>query len=355
MRRLQLPRQAVLLAVLLLPSPSIAASPPPAGEHLELFTWYDFNTTQHGWAWATFYPEQLPQWYKAWKDWRMPGMWNLEYLQFDGARFWDRNCSMETHWACGLRPGWQAALAAALVPLQPYIDEGSLKGMFLGDEPMLVGISAANITAVADFIRARVGSKPRIYWNDGCRPFYDGKTEPCVEDPGHNPASCWTNTSKVPASVDWVSCDAYQDPTKSKGAWPWDPSSTVPEANAQRYFYDHFIKPKLHESQRVVLVPGLFGNRSDAWTDQYLTAKLNGYWQWAQEDPLVAGFNPYHFNDRTQYAGCTGESPGVCEHKSAGSGLTPCCYKFGAASYPGLLGAAEQIGRAVLNRTQRGR
>lgn len=199
-------------------------------DHLELFTWYDFNVTQHGWSWATFDPHQLPQWLEAWAKWKIPGMWNLEYLQFDDAVFWNRSCHADTNWDCGLRPGWQLALSNALETLQPHIEQGALRGIFLGDEPMLAGISSSNITAVADFIRARVGSKPRIYWNDGCRPFYDGPVDPCVHSKTHNPASCWTNTSKVPASVDWVSCDSYEDPTVAKSNWPWDPSTAVPEA-----------------------------------------------------------------------------------------------------------------------------
>ena len=82
---------------------------------------------------------------------------------------------------------------------------------------------------------------------DGCRPWYDGHTDPCIHDGKHNPASCWTNESKVPASVDWVSCDLYQDPTTNKtGPWPWDPSPTVSEATAKRYIAKHHIYPKLH-------------------------------------------------------------------------------------------------------------
>eukprot|EP01051_Picozoa_sp_SAG22_P026348 SAG22_NODE_8268_length_669_cov_0.838596_1_plen_176_part_01 len=127
-------------------------------------------------------------------------------------------------------------------------------------------------------------------FTDGCRPWYDGQTEPCVNDHGKNPASCWTNESKVPASVDWVSCDSYQDPTVSKSAWPWDPSSEVPEATAKRYFAEHFIYPKLHPHQKLITLPGLFGNRSDTWTDEFLVSKMHGYWAWAKADTRVAGF-----------------------------------------------------------------
>ena len=203
--------------------------------HLEIMTFYDFNATaQHGWAVGTFDPYQLAEWRTAWAKWKMHGMWNLEYLTFGGAQFWDRSCEPSKNWSCGLRPGWEAALDAALKTLQPDLASGALTGVFLGDEPMLAGISAANITAAADFIRARVGPKAKLYWNDGCRPFYDGHTEPCVRSP-HNPLSCWTNDSKVPASVDWVSCDSYQDPTVATSAWPWDASDAIPEADAQRH------------------------------------------------------------------------------------------------------------------------
>jgi hypothetical protein len=133
------------------------------GAHLELMSFYDFNATaQHGWATGNFYPEQLSEWRDAWSKWKMHGMWNLEYLEFGGEKFWDRSCKAATNWSCGLRPGWQAPLEAALQGLQPDLASGALTGVFLGDEPMLAGISAANITATADFIRARVGPRAKL-------------------------------------------------------------------------------------------------------------------------------------------------------------------------------------------------
>lgn len=203
--------------------------PSPANlSHLELMTFYDFNVSaQHAvipreqWAWTTFYPYELEKWISAWEKWKLPGMWNLEYFTFaegttlgsgSAAKFWNRDCKPPA-WDCGLRPGWQAALTPALRKLAPYIASGGIRAIFLGDEPMLAGIAASNITAAADFIRGVVGPLPKIYWNDGCRPWYDGHLDPCVTRAGKNPASCWTNESKVPSSVDWVSCDEYSDPT----------------------------------------------------------------------------------------------------------------------------------------------
>jgi len=66
----------------------------------------------------------------------------------------------------------------------------------------------------------------------------------------------------------------------------------------------HFDR-SLEITEKVVLVPGLFGNRSDSWTDDFLTDKMQRYWDWAQTDPRVAGFNGYHYDTRTIYPECT--------------------------------------------------
>ena len=104
---------------------------------------------------------------------------------------------------------------------------------------------------------------------DGCRPFYDGNTDPCTNDPGKNPKSCWTNTTMVPASVDWVSCDSYQDPTVDSSPWPWDPSSTIPEPMAKQYFAERFMYSKLHPHQKVsthkAKLPPLSANKAKAF------------------------------------------------------------------------------------------
>jgi hypothetical protein len=181
---------------------------------------------------------------------------------------------------------------------------------------------------------------------DGCRPWYDGHVDPCIHDGKHNPASCWTNDSKVPASVDWVSCDNYQDPTTNQtGPWPWDPSPTVSEATTKRYIAEHHIYPKLHPHQKVVMLPGLFGNRSDAWTDDWLVKKVQEYWVWGKEDPRVAGFCGYHYDTRTVYPQCPGlYSDGPCPTLYGHA----CCFKYGAGAYPRLNALLQQIGRSIM-------
>ena len=67
-------------------------------------------------------------------------------------------------------------------------------------------------------------------------------------------------------------------------------SSMIPKAlDATRYFTRHFVVPKLHDHQKIVLVPGLFGNSSDSWTEEFLLQKVKRYWSWAQEDARIAG------------------------------------------------------------------
>ena len=105
-----------------------------------------------------------------------------------------------------------------------------------------------------------------------------------------------------------------------------------------------FIVPKLHDHQQFVVVPGLFGNRSDAWTDGFLTDKMQRYWSWAQSDARCAGFNGYHYNTRTTYPQCQGDEPGPCPSLSGHA----CCYKYGAVAYPRLNALLQKIGRAVL-------
>lgn len=143
-----------------------------------------------------------------------------------------------------------------------------------------------------------------------------------------------------------MSCDIYQDPTTNKtGPWPWDPSPTVSEATAKRYIAEHHIYPKLHPHQKVVMLPGLLGNRSDAWTDDWLVKKVQEYWAWGKEDSRVAGFCGYHYDTRTVYPQCPGlNSDGPCPTLYGHA----CCFKYGAGSYPRLNALLQKIGRSIM-------
>jgi hypothetical protein len=75
-----------------------------------------------------------------------------------------------------------------------------------------------------------------------------------------------------------------------------------------KYFVDQFIAPKLHASQNIVLVPGLFGNQTDSWTDNYLMDKLTRYWTWAQNGGTGPCIADYAQNNTVDQLWCQGDA-----------------------------------------------
>ena len=93
------------------------------------------------------------------------------------------------------------------------------------------------------------------------------------------------------------------------------------------------------------MLPGLFGNRSDAWTDDWLVTKVQEYWAWGKADPRVAGFCGYHYNTRTVFPQCPGfHSDGPCPTLYGHA----CCFKYGAGAYPRLNALLQQIGHSIM-------
>lgn len=77
----------------------------------------------------------------------------------------------------------QAHLAPALTALHPYVTAGSVRAIFLGDEMMLAGISAANITAAADFVRAALGPGMVVFCGTLKHSLCDMQTHACCISP----------------------------------------------------------------------------------------------------------------------------------------------------------------------------
>jgi len=86
-----------------------------------------------------------------------------------------------------------------------------------------------------------------------------------------------------------------------------------------------------------MLVPGIFAcsNLTYFPLDEQaanLVDKLDGYFEWAKTDTRIAGFNPWHFNNRS--------SP---QHGE------PCDMELGAVAMPSVLAKVQEIGRYILN------
>ena len=91
--------------------------------------------------------------------------------------------------------------------------------------------------------------------------------------------------TKVPGAIDYISADIY---VVNEG---WEP-------NAVRDVYEGLVYKALAPHQKTWVVPGLFAdsrlphNESEA----IMLGKLNGYWDWMQNDTNVVGMNPWHWN-----------------------------------------------------------
>lgn len=178
----------------------------------------------------------------------------------------------------GLLEGWRDRLHGWLDDAMPMLSDGRIIGVYLGDELLCLGVPFSNYTAVADIVKARLnaaGSTAFVYSNECGNPFTtQGKI--------------WSIPDKLPASLDQISIDTYE-----RGA------SEV--ATVQQFYKEH-MAPKMRPHQRLVLVPGLFGdsNLSTAGSVEQqevaLAAKLDAYWVWAQQQPqTIAGLNLWHW------------------------------------------------------------
>ncbi len=138
-------------------------------------------------------------------------------------------------------------------------------GWNLGDELLGEGVPLANVTAVAQRIRARFGPKTFIYWNETPMAFTPGPngTQPCTGAARcaatTDPAGCCLNQAGgVPAVFDAVSIDMYAG-TLQRNGLP-DPNSTCSnpthEADCVFAYMRRYVYPHISASQRVFVVPG---------------------------------------------------------------------------------------------------
>ena len=172
----------------------------------------------------------------------------------------------------GLCPDWEDYLNAYIAHMKPHVDSGNVFGIFLGDEIVCGGIPYANLSLVAGRLKAAL-PKAWIYTNE-CGDVIQG-FPPITADGGGG----------VPAGLDAISIDAY-----AQGA---------AEVVANRKRYRDEIYPKLHPHQRAVFTPGVYATNCTGCNvtlqEDYVVAKLQAYLDWAKQDPLIYGMNPWHY------------------------------------------------------------
>ena len=256
----------------------------------------------------------------AWTRYRRHGL--LHVSGWARRPTWPPHCHRNASYDCpvgGLTPTWKATVEHQLDEAMPLIKNGTIKGLFLGDEPCCMGVPVWALEAVAAFCKGKTaGTGAFVYVNECGRPF----------DPrlAYNGSFRTSNGMRVPVSVDIISIDMYcpsgsigTDPTP--GTPPPAPLAGVPrcapsqdyrqaalEPVVARAFYERYIYPLLGSHQAVGVVPGTYGNSSEPVSaeDPYLVAKMEGYWNWSKQDPRLQLLNPWHWTSQ-----CVHHNPSI--------------------------------------------
>ena len=302
------------------------------GGHIRWMTFYGLNASeQHSWVnlatgVATGSSGGRPNsvidpsgpLLRAWQAYRLPGMLDLEDV---GGGFADglyiRRGFNDSH----VNPNWKALLTKLLDSAMPFLESTvvewgepsggppAIKGIFLGDEPCCNGVPVAEVAAVADFVKARVNHTPAFLYLNECQRTFVGD-----DGPGTPALPAGSVMKTVPRSIDYISADIYNAPGKG--------------AARTRKAYESLLYPAMAPSQRVFLVPGLFGDTTTprAQMDQILLDKLSSFWSWALDDERVAGLNPWHYTTEASL-----HNP----------------YTLGAREFPRLRQELETIGKLI--------
>lgn len=269
----------------------------PSLQHLRFMTFYDADPkTQKGWMNIGGIEDSLDFKIQQFEEYGIPSFYGGISGIFDR-----RHGSLVRDWESKLE---DVATNEILPNLGPH---KALRGVFFGDEICCHNATCWDVTLapVATKLRTLLGPSAVLYTNECAINYID----------------------KVPADLDLISMDVYDG---------YSPGSNgTDEVNRAMKLYSDVIFPKLHEHQQVMLVPGVFGCTNTDYMpfetmSKNLVDKLEGYWSWAQRDQRIAGFCPWHYNNRSRM------------HPD------PCDMGPGAIAYPDVLTKLQEIGEAII-------
>lgn len=202
---------------------------------------------------------------------------------------------------------WSAVLAQECKRLRPLVANGTVTGVFVGDELVCHGVPLSNFSAVVSRLRAELGPFVVLYANECC-----GTVGSC-----DSKRRCWQGP--IPSELDLISEDCYSAPCRVPAGTPYGCNASLPPAQRRDWWnvsweiervqmhYKSSIYPRLAAHQKVMIVPGTFGFEevianisvmSHNDQDGYLVELLQGMWEYAVSDPRVGGFMPWHFKER---------------------------------------------------------
>eukprot|EP00658_Telonema_sp_P-2_P080002 TRINITY_DN7880_c0_g1_i3.p1 TRINITY_DN7880_c0_g1~~TRINITY_DN7880_c0_g1_i3.p1 ORF type:complete len:300 (-),score=65.43 TRINITY_DN7880_c0_g1_i3:370-1269(-) len=228
-----------------------------------------------------------------------------------------------------LRKDYQDRLAAAVPEVKALLENGTIIGIFMGDELIWNCMSDEDLHQGVDAVRAAF---PRengtIIWQNeaAMRP-------PTYTDHCGRPHLSY----KIPEGLDWYSVDIYHMDGASNG-WV---------NNQVEGYYNKFIFPNLTANQRVAVVPGFFGSDVNHFPngtyvcnrtcyDAMCALDAGGFWSWAQRDERVAAIFPWNWNGCPTCNGSHWTPPHTC-----------CMDEIGGRDMQRARAAWTQIGKSI--------
>lgn len=273
---------------------------------MKIMTFYDMMPeVQHGWT--NVYRGNL----ESWKNKTITETWKMKILVGLGGNIFAR----ARH---SLFPDWQAEVDKFSAEMKPQLDSGKTIGVFLGDEICCGGTPYKDMVRVANRLRSKLGPRAWLYTNE-CSEM---QSWPKLKEDG---------SGGVPAALDAISVDFYDEKNTNGAA----------EVKKNKEFYHEQIFPRLHPHQQVLFVPGIFASSPDGCMRKgvhcpldsqakQIVIKLDGFWQWAKSEPRVAGFNPWHFRNRSS-----------CQWH------LPYDQRLGAVSMPSVVAKLKEMGQQI--------
>jgi hypothetical protein len=299
------------------PAPPPPPPLPPAALHLSIMTMYGYNQSlECGWMnviWQEL-GDHNAQHFKT----------NLSVALSELASY-ARDCNASgfvmlptTFFAQpkALPPDWQSQLTTFEETVKPFVDNGTAIGIFMGDEKLCGGVSLKDYSAVLAHLRAAFGARVLLYGNE-----------------------CSNTITKlgggIPVDLDLFSFDLY-DAANTDG---------LGEYTRVKQLAEQVIFPALGAHQRLLLVPGIYGNTPASCVkagggaacalelqEKQIVAKLDKYLEWARSDLRIVGFNPWHMLHRGPQNGAA--------HDMA----------IGAEEMPTVLAKLREIGAFITTR-----
>ena len=177
--------------------------------------------------------------------------------------FFGNNHSPDRPGPLSLRDDWEAGWAHCVDEWVGAVwMNGTVSGVFLGDELLLSGITTRELETAAAATKDALRGGDNwdgscvVYWNEAWDPVVNNDTFAAPDSALHS----------VPPSVDWISVDFYRNQDDAY----WAPAVAYPA----------HIYPKMHAHQFAMTVPQAFGrkNLSKNWIERWREDKKWDEW-----------------------------------------------------------------------------